>query len=80
MSEAIFATLQPGAVFHDRYRIVRCIKAGGMGAVYEIVDTRTDFGSEYVSRSSSPAIFDTLRLIVVNWGLLDPTYVASPNW
>ena len=42
MSEAIFATLQPGAVFHDRYRIVRCIKAGGMGAVYEIVDTRTD--------------------------------------
>jgi serine/threonine-protein kinase len=42
LSEAIFATLQPGAVFHDRYRIVRCIKAGGMGAVYEIVDTKTD--------------------------------------
>src|SRR5580704_11690903 len=34
--------LQPGAVFHGRYRVQRCIKAGGMGAVYEVVDEKTD--------------------------------------
>jgi len=33
--------LQPGALFHGRYRIDRCIKVGGMGAVYEVVDERT---------------------------------------
>jgi serine/threonine-protein kinase len=37
-----FAILQPGAVFHGRYRVVRCIKAGGMGAVYEVVDDKTE--------------------------------------
>src|SRR4029079_9860717 len=36
------AVLAPGAVFHDRYRVVRCLKAGGMGAVYEAVDRNTD--------------------------------------
>ncbi len=30
------------SLFHDRYRIVRLIKAGGMGAVYEAIDTRSD--------------------------------------
>jgi eukaryotic-like serine/threonine-protein kinase len=32
---------RPGALFHERYRVVRCIKAGGMGAVYEVIDERT---------------------------------------
>jgi serine/threonine-protein kinase len=32
---------EPGAVFHRRYEIVRAIKKGGMGAVYEVVDTVT---------------------------------------
>jgi serine/threonine-protein kinase len=31
-----------GCVFNDRYRIVRCIKAGGMGAVYEVVHIETN--------------------------------------
>ncbi|MFO0611317.1 MAG: protein kinase [Polyangiaceae bacterium] len=34
--------LAPGAVFHGRYRIVRPIKTGGMGEVYEVVDLRTN--------------------------------------
>ena len=34
--------LTPGSVFHERYRIIRCIKAGAMGAVYEVVDDRID--------------------------------------
>src|SRR5580704_17413554 len=34
--------LLPGACFHERYRVVRRIKDGGMGAVYEVVDDRTD--------------------------------------
>jgi hypothetical protein len=33
--------LAPGALFHERYRVVRIISAGGMGVVYEVVDTRT---------------------------------------
>jgi serine/threonine protein kinase len=33
--------LQPGALFHGRYRIVRRLKAGAMGAVYEVVDDNT---------------------------------------
>jgi serine/threonine-protein kinase len=28
--------------FHDRYLIVRCINAGAMGAVYEVLDERTN--------------------------------------
>src|SRR5690349_14744713 len=31
-----------GAVFADRYRVVRCIAAGGMAAVYEVFDARTE--------------------------------------
>jgi Protein kinase domain len=33
--------LAAGALFHRRYRVVRTINAGGMGVVYEVVDTRT---------------------------------------
>jgi eukaryotic-like serine/threonine-protein kinase len=33
--------LPEGSVFHGRYRVVRCIKAGGMGAVYEAVHLET---------------------------------------
>jgi serine/threonine protein kinase len=34
-------SLSPGAIFHQRYRVVRRIGAGGMGAVYEVVDDVT---------------------------------------
>lgn len=30
------------ALFHDRYRVTRCIKVGGMGAVYEVADEATN--------------------------------------
>jgi serine/threonine protein kinase len=36
------AALAPGTVFHERYKIVRRISAGGMGAVYEVTDARTE--------------------------------------
>jgi serine/threonine protein kinase len=32
--------LTPGAILQDRYHIVRLIRQGGMGAVYEAMDTR----------------------------------------
>jgi serine/threonine-protein kinase len=34
-------TLSAGTIFHDRYEVVRCIKAGGMGAVYEVIHLET---------------------------------------
>src|SRR5262245_46639039 len=34
--------LAAGEVFADRYRVVRCIAAGGMAAVYEVFDARTE--------------------------------------
>ncbi|EYF02507.1 serine/threonine-protein kinase [Chondromyces apiculatus] len=36
--------LHPGTLFHERYRIVRSIQVGGMGAVYEVLDEKTDSG------------------------------------
>ncbi|MDC3955920.1 protein kinase domain-containing protein [Polyangium jinanense] len=33
--------LAPAQLFHERYRIVRTIRTGGMGAVYEATDERT---------------------------------------
>ena len=36
--------LSPGALFHQRYRVVRLLGAGGMGAVYEVVDDITHGG------------------------------------
>jgi hypothetical protein len=35
-------SLSPGTVFASRYRVVRCLGAGGQGAVYEVVDENTD--------------------------------------
>ena len=37
-----FAVLHPDAIFHERYRILRCLKAGAMGAVYEVADETTN--------------------------------------
>jgi serine/threonine-protein kinase len=34
-------TLPPGAVFHGRYQVIRCLGAGGMGAIHEVLDSRT---------------------------------------
>jgi serine/threonine-protein kinase len=34
--------LLPGAVIGDRYKVVRRIKQGGMGAVYEVLDSQTN--------------------------------------
>jgi serine/threonine-protein kinase len=34
-------SLETGVLFHGRYRVVRCIKRGGMGAVFEVLDERT---------------------------------------
>jgi serine/threonine-protein kinase len=36
------AKLEEGTVFAGRYRVVRCLAAGGMGAVYEVVHLETD--------------------------------------
>jgi serine/threonine-protein kinase len=41
MANADPSVLAPGSVFQSRYEVVRCIKAGGMGAVYEVVHTET---------------------------------------
>jgi serine/threonine-protein kinase len=34
--------LVEGAVVADRYRVLRCLKRGGMGGVYQVVDMQTD--------------------------------------
>ncbi len=36
------AKLEEGTVFAGRYRVVRCLAAGGMGAVYEVVHLETN--------------------------------------
>jgi serine/threonine protein kinase len=41
MSQHIPAALPQGGVFLGRYEIVRCINAGGMGAVYECIHVTT---------------------------------------
>ncbi len=41
MPDPIPTSLASGTLFHRRYRVVRCIKAGGMGAVYEVTDEKT---------------------------------------
>jgi eukaryotic-like serine/threonine-protein kinase len=34
-------TLSPGFVFQGRYEVVRCLRAGGMGAIYEVIHLET---------------------------------------
>jgi len=34
--------LSPGAILQDRYRVIRQLGKGGMGAVYEALDQRLD--------------------------------------
>jgi serine/threonine protein kinase len=41
MPQPNVAVLPVGSRFMERYEIVRCMKAGGMGAVYEVVDQKT---------------------------------------
>jgi serine/threonine-protein kinase len=41
MTETAPAGLEIGALFHGRYRVVRRIKTGGMGAVYQVVHVET---------------------------------------
>jgi hypothetical protein len=33
--------LSPGTLFHDRYEVIRCLGAGGMGTVYEVLHQST---------------------------------------
>ncbi|MDI1477423.1 serine/threonine protein kinase [Polyangium sp. y55x31] len=40
--DADIAVLATGAIFHGAYEVVRCIKAGGMGAVYEVLQKNTE--------------------------------------
>lgn len=35
------AMLPVGGLFHGHYRVVRCMSAGGMGAVYEVLELKT---------------------------------------
>jgi eukaryotic-like serine/threonine-protein kinase len=39
--EPLSSQLTFGTLFHERYELVRCIKVGGMGVVYEVVDHAT---------------------------------------
>jgi serine/threonine-protein kinase len=41
MPEPTPGALAAGQVFHGRYEIVRCLRAGGMGAVYECIHLKT---------------------------------------
>ncbi|MBK9266753.1 MAG: protein kinase [Polyangiaceae bacterium] len=41
MSAAITANLPNGGLFQGRYQVIRCIKSGGMGSVYEVLDEKT---------------------------------------
>src|SRR5262249_30730844 len=41
MAEPNMAVLPVGGRFAGRYEILRCLKAGGMGAIYEVTDHKT---------------------------------------
>jgi eukaryotic-like serine/threonine-protein kinase len=41
MAQPNMAVLAVGSRFNGRYEIVRCLKSGGMGAVYEVLDQKT---------------------------------------
>src|SRR5262245_56545263 len=38
---SVIGVLPVGSRFHGRYEVVRCLKTGGMGAVYEVLDEKT---------------------------------------
>src|SRR5688572_10052942 len=40
--EGSAALLEIGGEFAGRYRVIACLKKGGMGSVYEVLDKRTD--------------------------------------
>ena len=33
--------LSPGKLFHGHYEVVRCLSTGAMGAIYEVIDIKT---------------------------------------
>ena len=41
MKSGVELDLSPGTIFADRYRVVRCMRSGGMGALYETVHLET---------------------------------------
>ena len=41
MPPKVSSSLAAGQIFHGRYQIVRCLKSGGMGAVYECIHLKT---------------------------------------
>jgi tRNA A-37 threonylcarbamoyl transferase component Bud32 len=53
---ATVVQLVPGSSFHERYEVVRCIRAGGMGAVYEVVDR--DTGRRRALKTMLPSLID----------------------
>lgn len=41
MAGAHTTDLENGGLFQGRYQVIRCIKSGGMGSVYEVLDQKT---------------------------------------
>lgn len=41
MSAPIGGQLPPGKLFHGHYEVVRCLSTGAMGAIYEVLDIKT---------------------------------------
>jgi len=41
LSAPIGGQLSPGKLFHGHYEVVRCLSTGAMGAIYEVIDVKT---------------------------------------
>ncbi len=54
MADLQIEVLQPGLVFHGRYRVLRRIGAGGMGRIYEVLDSNTN--SKWALKTMHPEI------------------------
>jgi len=52
VTDPIPEALQPRATFHERYEIVRVLKSGGMGTVYEVLDRK--LGSQLALKTMHP--------------------------